>query len=494
METFVVVVALIGIVVVVAALLSGALERSAVPVVAVFLGLGALLGPWGLGLIRVGLDAPMLHVLATLALALVLFTDAVTVDLKGLRSQLGLLLRVLGPGTLVPAVVLAVAARLLLELPWPAAAILGAALASTDPVILRPALRPRVLPERTRAALRMEAGMNDIVLLPVIVIAMTAMGGSGTHGTENAGVLRSALGLFVLGPVLGGLVGAAGITALSWVRRRTGIRRDYESIYALGLAFCAFAAAEAAGGSGFVAAFAAGIVIDARDTELCDCFLEFGEATSEMFLLLTFVALGTMVMWTGLDVIGPRTLAFVAIALTVRSVVLYPTLRGAGLDRRERLRIALLGPRGLSSLLLVLLPVFAGIPGASGLVPVVCLVVLASLVVHGAAIAWVLRGARRGAAVPSEAPPGGAHIPSEAPGGAAPASDAAPDIRITLEELDALRAAGEPAVVADARKDDVYYTDGRKAAGAVRLDPDDPVEDANARQIPRAATIAVYCA
>lgn len=479
MEPFVTVVALIGIVVVVAALLSGALERSAVPVVAVFLALGALLGPWGLGLIRVDLDSPILQVLATLALALVLFTDAVTVDLKGLRSHLGLLARVLVPGTLIPALVLTLAARWLFELPWPAAAILGAALASTDPVMLRPALRPRVLPERSRAALRIETGMNDIVLLPVIVIAMAAIGGSGPHGTEGASLPRTVFGLFVLGPLLGVLVGVAGIAALSWVRRRTGIRRDYESIYALGLAFCAFAAAEGVGGSGFVAAFAAGIVIDARDTELCDCFLEFGEATSEMFLLLTFVALGTMIMWTGLDVIGGRTLAFVAIALTVRPLVLYPVLRGAGLDARERLRIALLGPRGLSSLLLVLLPVFAGVPGASGLVPIVCLVVLVSLVVHGVAIAWVLRRSRDSRAA--------AETPSQ---GAGPVEE----IRITPDELDALRATGETVVLVDARKNDVYYTDGRKAAGAVRLDPDDPAEDARARQIPRAATIAVYCA
>jgi len=66
--------------------------------------------------------------------------------------------------------------------------------------------------------------------------------------------------------------------------------------------------------------------------------------------------------------------------------------------------------------------------------------------------------------------------------------------RITLEELDALRAAGDTVVIADSRKDDVYYSDGRKAAGAARLDPFDPVLDARTRSIPREATIAVYCA
>ena len=75
------------------------------------------------------------------------------------------------------------------------------------------------------------------------------------------------------------------------MRDRIGVRRDYESLYALGIAFTAFALAERVGGSGFLAAFAAGLVIAAQDLELCDCFLEYGEATAEMFLLLTFVAI-----------------------------------------------------------------------------------------------------------------------------------------------------------------------------------------------------------
>ena len=49
-------------------------------------------------------------------------------------------------------------------------------------------------------------------------------------------------------------------------------------------------------------------------------------------------------------------------------------------------------------------------------------------------------------------------------------------------------------MIADARKDDGYYASGRRAAGAVRLDPDDPVEDARARRLPHDATIVVYCA
>ena len=491
MEHFVTILALMGMVVVVASLLSGALERSAVPVVAVFLALGLILGPWALGLIDIGFESPALRVLATLALMMVLFSDGVTLNLKELKPRRRLLTRVLGPGTLLPAAVIAVAAHYLLGVQAPAAAILGAALTSTDPVLLRNVLRSRALPDNARIALRMETGLNDIILLPIVVIAMLVWAPiQSAHGGAPQGVLHSVLGLLLLGPVLGVIVGWTGISALSWVRRRTGVRRDYESLYALGLAFAAYAAAESVGGSGFVAAFAAGIVIDAQDSELCDCFLEYGEATAEMFLLLTFVALGTTLIWKGLGIVDWRTLLFAAIALSARSVVLYPMLGGLGLPERDRRLIALLAPRGLSTLLLALLPVFAGIPGAESLFVVACLVVLISLAVHGGGITWFLRS----------------HAPRVAPAPQAPADVEAPavpaipsgltnvPVRLTLEELDGLRAAGERVVIGDSRKDDVYYTDGRKAEGAIRLDPFDPVLDARTAAVPREATIAVYCA
>ncbi|MEO7501814.1 MAG: cation:proton antiporter [Gemmatimonadaceae bacterium] len=85
MESFVTTVALIGIVIVIASLLSGAIERTGLPLVPIFLLLRAALGPSGLGITNVGFDSPALHALAMLGLALLLFSDAVTIDTKQLR-------------------------------------------------------------------------------------------------------------------------------------------------------------------------------------------------------------------------------------------------------------------------------------------------------------------------------------------------------------------------------------------------------------------------
>jgi sodium/hydrogen antiporter len=485
MDHFGIIVALVGIVIVVASLLSGALERSGIPLVAAFLGLGALLGAPVLGLIEIGFESPALHALSMLGLALVLFSDAVTIETTEMRAHRRLLWLLLGPGTLIPAVVVAISARVLLDVAWPAAAILGAALASTDPVLLRSMLRARALPRTAKIALRIETGMNDVVLLPVVMLSMLWMTPRGTSGVGGETVVRSIVGLFVLGPVLGAFVGWAGIRMLAAVRTRFGVRRDYESLYALGLAFAGFAAAEAVGGSGFLAAFAAGLMVGSQDVELCDCFLEYGEATAEMLLLLTFVALGTSLIWTGLSVITVSTLLFAVVALCVRTAVLFPVLSSAGAHGMDRRLIALFGPRGLSSLLLALLPVFAGIAGAQQLFAITSLVVLLSVVLHGGGIAWFLR---RATATASTAPTTPGVVPL------ADVDESPIASSITLDELRALQARGDDLVLADARRERDFEGTDRVAAGAVRLHPDDPVRDAREQRLSQHATVVVYCA
>jgi NhaP-type Na+/H+ or K+/H+ antiporter len=478
-EHFATTVALVGIVILVASLLSGALERTGAPLVVVFLALGAALGPAGLGLADIRLDSPVLRVLATLALTLVLFSDAVTIEMSEVRARARLVWRMVGPGTLVPAVIVALAAWLLLDVSLPAAAILGAALASTDPVLLRSALRSRAMPASARVALRLESGTNDVVLLPIVVLAMLVLAASAQGRMPAGGEIgRVVVGLFILGPALGAFVGWLGITALARIRDRIGVRRDYESLYALGLAFSGFAAAEAVGGSGFLAAFAAGFMVAAQDVELCDCFLEFGEASAEMLLLLTFVAFGTSLIWTGITVADGRTLLFAAIALTARTIVLFPVLAGLGLDERDRRLIALFGPRGLSSLLLVLLPVFAGLPGAERLFTITCLVVLLSVVLHGAGIGLFLRRAMWEAGSGSPFPLPASEVPE----------------RISIGEVEELQARGEPVIIVDARADRSHRADTLQAKGAVRIDPTDSVRSAQARRLSQHATLVIYCA
>src|SRR4030095_15685907 len=114
----------IGIVIIVSALLSGLIDRSGLPQVAVFIGIGAALGPAGLGVFNLTLDSSVLRVVATLSLTLVLFTDAVSLNTGLVRRNANLTFRMLGPGTVFCAILTGIAAWWLLKIPPAGAAIL----------------------------------------------------------------------------------------------------------------------------------------------------------------------------------------------------------------------------------------------------------------------------------------------------------------------------------------------------------------------------------
>lgn len=491
-DPFVIALAMIGIVIVVSALLSGLIDKSGLPQVAVFIGIGAALGPWGLGVFNMTLESPILRVVATLSLTLVLFTDAVTLNISEVKRYAGLAFRMLGPGTLLCAALTALVAWWLLDIEPLAAAVLGAALASTDPVLLRGLLRRRDISSVTREALRLESGLNDAVLLPIVVVAITL---AGHHVHSTGGFTRMGLGLFLLGPGAGIAIGLIGVAALDLIRKRAGVRRDYESFYSLGIAFTAFAAAEALNGSGFLAAFAAGLTIAALDVELCDCFIEYGGVTAEMLLLFTFVIFGASLIWTGFSGLNLPTLIFAAFAVLVRVPVYLLSLLGSSVDRRGRLLIAWYGPSGLSSLLIVLIAVFAGMPGSDRLFAICSFIVLISVVLHGSTPMLLERIAGRRARETPLAPDAPLAAPSETE--SLPVIESGPSVgaqSVTLDELDQLQKSGAPVVLLDVRTDRSREKSEEQARGSVRLPPDDTVSQARKLNLPKDAWLISYCA
>lgn len=458
--------ALTGIVIVVSALVSGFFERRGISLVLFFLLVGLAAGPYGFGFASYDLTSPRLQLVAVVSLTMVLFSDAVSLSAQQLRRHAALAALILGPGTLLVAGIIAYAAYRLLGVSAAGSAMLGAALASTDPVLLRSVIRNARVPESVRQALRLESGLNDAVLLPIILIAMAV----ALHGQPTAASIAAiAARLLVLGPLVGAAIGLVCVFALDKVRRHFGMRRDYESLYTLGVALSAYAAAEALHTSGYLAAFAAGLAIAFRDVELCDCFHDYGEATAEAALLLTFVALGGTLIWTGLHHVDAAHLTFALIALAARPLVLLVVLRWHRIHGRHLFMLAWFGPRGLSSLLLILVPIFAGVREAETLFSIASMVVLISVVIHGASPALLARE-------------------DEVPAERALSRD-----RITMAGVRELEQAGTRVIVLDVRKPSAFEQDPRMMPGVIRVNPDYVVDEVRRMSLPRDAWLALYC-
>lgn len=118
MPEFILIIGVIAIVLTVTALPSGLVERSPLSFPMMFLGLGFLLGRGGIGAIDIGPHSPLLEVVATLTLDLVLFLDAVKLQIAELGKGWLVPALVLGPGTGIIIGLGAVALALLLGFPW----------------------------------------------------------------------------------------------------------------------------------------------------------------------------------------------------------------------------------------------------------------------------------------------------------------------------------------------------------------------------------------
>jgi len=464
---FILVFGVIAVVLTVAALASGLVERSPLSFPLMFLGLGFLLGSRGFDVLDVGPHSPVLEVVATLTLALVLFLDAVKLQMDELGKRWLVPALILGPGTALIIGVGALPFGLYLNFGWILAFIGGAVLASTDPVVLREIVRDERIPRPVRQVLKIEAGMNDLVVLPVVLVLIAVATDQGSSASGWSVFLTK---LLLLGPAIGFAVGGLGSWLMNWMDAKMPIRREHQSLYGVGLVLAAYSAATAAGGDGFLGAFAAGLAVVLLNQSLCDCFLEYGEVTSEMAMLLAFVLFGAVLsgLLGTVDVVPTLVLAALVI-FAIRPAVLGLVLARARMSWQAHAFVSWFGPRGLNSLLLALLVVQAGIPGAELLLATVGVVVMASVAIHGGTAtpvgAWYGRvAAKETLAEERESTVAGlfgGHVGDVHP--------------VTPQELSAQLSQPDPplvTVVLDVRTRASYNRDGTRIPGSVRVLPD----------------------
>jgi NhaP-type Na+/H+ or K+/H+ antiporter len=468
------------------ALLAGVVERAPVSFPMVFLTLGLALGGGTSAAVSIDLHDDVLKTIAFATLALVLFLDALNLDLRHLRGHWVLPALTLGPGTAAVVVLVALAAIAILGLDPLPAFLVGAVLASTDPVVLRDVTHDERIPGGVRRALSLEAGMNDAIVLPTVLV-LTAVAGSGISGTGDW--VRYVVELLVVGPLAGAVVGVAGAALMSEVDRRRPVRSEWQALYGIGLVLCAFAAGETFGEDGFLAAFAAGAAVALSSRTLCDCFLDFGEVIAELLMLVSFVLFG-IVLSTELDAVPLwEGLALAAVALLlVRPLSMWSvlSLRHSVLSRDGRAFIAWFGPRGLNSLLLALLVVEEGVADSREVFALVGLVVLVSVYVHGASAtplaAWYGRRVDR-SMHPEERESLADGVLARVSVGDAPRIDAA--------ELRALLDGDAPPVVVDVRSRSGYARDPVRIPGAQRVRPDEVSDWARQQELDR--LVVLYC-
>jgi NhaP-type Na+/H+ or K+/H+ antiporter len=362
------------------------LARYSVSAAFSFTVIGAVIGGAGLGLMVDPLETTQVGFLAEITLALVLFADASSVDLRKLTHDAGAVVRLLLIGlplTLVGGTVLALA--LFPEASFGVALLIAATLAPTDGALGQAVITDRAVPARIRRILNVESGLNDGIAAPVVTVAIAIA------IAEGSGVSQPILDA-VLELALAGAIGAAvGFTG-GWLLVRADALRwtspASRMIVVLAMAFAAYFFAVGVGASGFVAAFVAGLAFKAGTRSRADTAVRFTEALGALLSIAVWLIFGLVVVAEhligGFDVV---VVLYAVLSLTlVRMVAVAVALYGERFQRTTVAFIGWFGPRGLASIVFLLLGLealeAAGV--STGPLPaVVAWTVFLSIVFHG---------------------------------------------------------------------------------------------------------------
>ncbi len=243
----------------------------------------------------------------------------------------------------------------LLGLTLPAALLLGAALAPTDPVLagdIQVAGPNKGDGNVVRFALTSEAGLNDGLAFPFVYLAigLASLGTASANGWLDVWLLRDVL----YRTVMGGMVGAAigwGLGQLFFHIRHISVARTSMGVMALALFFIAYGAVELVGGYGFIGAFVSAYVLrrQAFKHDFHHVLFEFAENLEHAVTVLTLFLLGGLALTLWSSITWQMVTLGLLLILVVRPLAGMVGLAGTPWPLRDRAVIAFYGIRGIGS-------------------------------------------------------------------------------------------------------------------------------------------------
>jgi NhaP-type Na+/H+ or K+/H+ antiporter len=338
------------------AAISRRIEGMPVTAPMVFTAAGLVVGVEALGLVDPSATGLEVKTLAEATLAVVLFSDASRIDLKALRSALGIPTRLLGIGLPLTIVAGFLAALVLLgDLSWPEALVIAIILVPTDAALGQAVVTSPRLPVRIRQSLNVESGLNDGICVPLFFIAVAvALAEDGAIGNGHAvQLVAEKIGYGVLGGIAAGVLAAAVVVHAS---ARRFIDETWLQVVPLAAALLAFGLAEGIEGSGFIAAFVGGAVFGGMRRGRGGDISYLIEQSGAVLAAVTFVVFGAVLLGPAIGDVTWQIVLYAVLSLTaVRMIPVAISMLGTGARRPTVAFLGWFGPRGAASIVFALL-------------------------------------------------------------------------------------------------------------------------------------------
>jgi cell volume regulation protein A len=362
-------------------------DRFGIPVLLVFIVIGMLAGSEGVGGIYFD-NAAVAQAVGIIALIVILFSG-------GLDTDWGKMIPILKPGmaiatlgVLVTTLVMGIASHWILGITFTEGLLLGAIVSSTDAAAVFSILGSTgiQLKGRLTELLEFESGSNDpmAVFLTVGLIELI----------QNAGQSPLTLvPLFLQQMLVGGAAGFLAARLLLFIVRR--IRLGSEGLYpvlVLGTVFLTYGVTNLLGGSGFLAAYLAGLLVCKDDLFHAQGMHRFFDSLAWLSQIAMFLTLGLLVFPSHLvPVILPGFVLALILILLARPLAIGVSLSFVRMKLAEKAFVSWVGLRGAVPIILATYPILAGLKQAGLIFNVVFFVVLTSILIQGTTLPFIAR-------------------------------------------------------------------------------------------------------
>ncbi|MBU2970550.1 cation:proton antiporter [Pseudoalteromonas sp. C2R02] len=352
-----------------------------------FVAVGIMISSFGLGLFHIKADTQMVKFLAELTLIIILFVDGSLLKLTHLKDALsGISGRLLLIGLPLTAILGSLFGILIFP-EWGVWSILLLALilSPTDAALGQAVVKSEVVPDEIKQGISIESGLNDGMVLPPILICIAALAQGGTALPNDQNWLQYIILQLTLGPIFGVIIGHFGGKAIDFACSNNWMESTFQRLSCLSLAILAFSFAEAVQGNGFIAAFVAGLTLSVNNRIVRDRIQEFGEAEGQLLSLFIFLIFGLVAVPAFISYWDLSSIVYAILSLTViRMLPVAICLMGFKVNMYSKLFIGWFGPRGIASILYLLIVIGdIGTEGHEDVLSVIVLTVLISIFAHG---------------------------------------------------------------------------------------------------------------